>query len=319
MGKKLFNIIRIVLTLLFLYFVFRKIEFSLLKDAFISSDKIMLIWAFILFMVNTVLMTLRISTLFKVFPQKLSFLKVLRYYLIGIFFNQALPTAVGGDAVKGYKLGKAVNDVPSGLLITFIDRLLGLLTMLVYLFVAILIGGTSYLKGNSLYLLGGFGVICIVLTIMIFSTRLSGMVYRILFKPFEDKIKFLHRIKESYRFFLKTKDQKKLYYIALAYSFAAQLALILAVSLLGTGLEGVTLAVEQYFIIMPIIFVISMIPISVGGFGVREQAFVSLLALYGIGRVPALALALLYVGLYILMCIPGGVLYLFGEKEKIDG
>ncbi len=318
MGKKLFNIIRIVLTLLFLYFVFRKIEFSLLKDAFISSDKIMLIWAFILFMVNTVLMTLRISTLFKVFPQKLSFLKVLRYYLIGIFFNQALPTAVGGDAVKGYKLGKAVNDVPSGLLITFIDRLLGLLTMLVYLFVAILIGGTSYLKGNSLYLLGGFGVICIVLTITIFSTRLSGMVYRIFFKPLEDKIKFLHRIKESYRFFLKTKDQKKLYYIALAYSFAAQLILIVAVSFLAAGL-GITLTLEVYFIVMPIIFVISMIPISVGGFGVREQAFVSLLALYGIGRVPALALALLYVGLYILMCIPGGVLYLFGEKEKIDG
>ncbi|MCK4642119.1 flippase-like domain-containing protein [bacterium] len=318
MGKKLFNIIRIVLTLLFLYFVFRKIEFSLLKDAFISSDKIMLIWAFILFMVNTVLMTLRISTLFKVFPQKLSFLKVLRYYLIGIFFNQALPTAVGGDAVKGYKLGKAVNDVPSGLLITFIDRLLGLLTMLAYLFVAILIGGASYLKGNSLYLLSGFAAICIVLTIMIFSTRLSGMVYRIFFKPFEDKVKFLHRIKESYRFFLKTRDQKKLYYIALVYSFAAQLILIVAVSLLAAGL-GITLTLEVYFIVMPIIFVISMIPISVGGFGVREQAFVSLLALYGIGRIPALALALLYVGLYILMCIPGGVLYLFGEKEKIDG
>jgi uncharacterized protein (TIRG00374 family) len=318
MKKKIFTVLRITITILLLYFIFSKVNVNEFLGAFSKLDKKFYLLAFLMILLNTFFLTKRIEILFSVFPNRPSFWITLKYYLIGLFFNQFLPTSVGGDAIKGYKLGKKVGSASTGLILTFIDRLIGLLTMIVYLLIALTLGGLRFLKGNERIWILAFALFLIVVSLLFFSHNFIRFIYRIFIKPFEKKIVIIEQVKEAYKFFLKTKNERSIYIKASIYSVTAQIAIIIACYLTGIGL-GIDIPLLYYFILLPIIFVISMLPISVGGFGVREGAFVILLGRYGVDKNQSLALSLLYIILFIVICLPGGLFLILGEKGVKNG
>ena len=318
MKKKIFNVLRITITILLLYFIFSKIDMSEFLGAFSKLDKRFYLLAFLMILLNTFFLTKRIEVLFSVFPRRPNFWITLKYYLIGLFFNQFLPTSVGGDAVKGYKLGKKVGSVSTGLILTFIDRLIGLLTMIVYLLIALILGGLEFLQGNERIWLLAFALFLIVVSLLFFSHNFIRFTYRVFIKPFEKKLAFIEQVKKAYKFFLKTRNERSIYIKASIYSIIAQVSIIIACYLTGKGL-GIEIPLLYYFILMPIIFVISMLPISVGGFGVREGAFVILLGRYGVDKNQSFALSLLFIILFIIICIPGGLFLILGEKGVKNG
>ena len=75
---------------------------------------------------------------------------------------------------------------------------------------------------------------------------------------------------------------------------------------------GIEIPFWSFFLIMPIIWVASMIP-SMGGLGVREGAYVILFAGYA-GAETAFALSILFFGLTVCASLIGGVCYLFAGK-----
>jgi glycosyltransferase 2 family protein len=64
-------------------------------------------------------------------------------------------------------------------------------------------------------------------------------------------------------------------------------------------------------VFVPVVTLISMIPVSLNGMGLREYAFVSLLTGIGVDREAAIALGLLSSAVVILSAIPGGIVYVF--------
>ena len=68
----------------------------------------------------------------------------------------------------------------------------------------------------------------------------------------------------------------------------------------------------SYFLIfMPVITLISMIPISLNGMGLRENAFVSLFGAVGVLSASSLAMGVLSSLVIVLSSIPGGIVYIF--------
>jgi len=63
-----------------------------------------------------------------------------------------------------------------------------------------------------------------------------------------------------------------------------------------------------YFTIIPIVFVASSLPISIGGLGVRESVLVSLLLFFQVDPQMAIALSLLYFAIIVLITLPGAIL-----------
>ena len=315
MKKTVFTVLRILVTVVLLYIIFKSLNYAQLKSSLKTLKYLPYIIAVALIILNTFLLTERLHVLFGVFKRKISYFKTLKYYLIGLFFNQTLPTSVGGDSVKGYLMGKEVNDIAAGVIITFIDRVIGVITMLIYLFIAVLIGGYKILdRKEFLYLLVVVTIVTIAV-ILIFSHRFSKFFYSITFKKIEHKFKFLHKVKEAYKFFLSTKKQKKIYLFSFINSLLAQISLVIAVYFVGLALS-INIQLLDYFIIMPIIFIVSMIPISIGGFGVREGTFVYILGRYGIPSEKALSLSLLFIFIFIGISIIGGISYLSLHREK---
>jgi hypothetical protein len=75
-------------------------------------------------------------------------------------------------------------------------------------------------------------------------------------------------------------------------------------------------SLAQFFLFEPIIFIITAIPISIGGWGVQEGAYAELFGLAGVAPNEAIALSLLLkVGLLV-VSIPGGLLFAAGAARR---
>jgi uncharacterized membrane protein YbhN (UPF0104 family) len=78
---------------------------------------------------------------------------------------------------------------------------------------------------------------------------------------------------------------------------------------------GLDIAFVYFLVFIPVITLISMIPISLSGFGLREGAFVLLFRSIGIPSASCLALALVTSIMIVLSAVPGGVMYVFSRNR----
>ena len=89
--------------------------------------------------------------------------------------------------------------------------------------------------------------------------------------------------------------------------------------ILGTLLLGVAIGspiiLGYYFILLPIVWLVAMIPISINGLGLREGAFVVLFVSIGMSKEAAIAISVLFLAQAMLQGLIGGVLFLVHRKE----
>jgi hypothetical protein len=97
---------------------------------------------------------------------------------------------------------------------------------------------------------------------------------------------------------------------ALLISLVNQLLVIAVTWIMAIGLR-LHLSPVWFLIFVPVITLISMIPISLNGMGLREYAFMSLFGAIGVARESCIALGLLSSIVIILSSIPGGIVYIF--------
>jgi hypothetical protein len=70
-----------------------------------------------------------------------------------------------------------------------------------------------------------------------------------------------------------------------------------------------------YFVTIPVILLIMLLPITVNGLGTSQAAFLWTFGAAGVARPAAFALSILFVALGVLGNLPGGLLYAFGESS----
>jgi hypothetical protein len=233
-------------------------------------------------------------------PGQLTLLKVA---LVGLFFNQVLPSAVGGDAVRvwrcsrlGVGLGPAVRSI-------LLDRACGYLVL-----VALYIAGLPTLlqilpdareRGGVLAVLavGLLGLLALVSL-----DRLPRAILRLrLIAPFAE----LSRT--SRRLFM---DPGRCGAV-LGLSIITIALTILAFKFAGDAV-GSRLSLGSWIMIVPPVTLIQLLPVSLAGWGVREVVLVVALGLFGIPAEAALAASLLLGFCLILVGLPGGVIWLGG-------
>src|SRR5205814_2961897 len=98
-------------------------------------------------------------------------------------------------------------------------------------------------------------------------------------------------------------------------SLFVQAANVLLVWLVGLAI-GAEIPWTYYWILVPMVSLLTLVPISVGGVGVRENAIPYFLAPLGIGDAVAVPLALLWFAVFAVTSLAGGVVYLFGRFPK---
>ena len=233
-----------------------------------------------------------------------------QYYLIGAFFNFFLPTAVGGDVARGYYLHRWGVDKKEAAGSIVLERILGVTVL-------VLLSGASLCLASSLALdarVVGF-VIAMCLCWLIVLALLFGGRGALLERTWPSSLnRILAPVCSVLRDMRSYKASLPALAIGLLATIAFQSAGIFATYLLGVAI-GCPVSLGYYFVLLPIVWLVAMIPISINGLGLREGAFVVLFVSIGMSKEAAIAISVLFLAQAMLQGLIGGVLFLVHRKE----
>jgi hypothetical protein len=198
----------------------------------------------------------------------------LRLTFLGLFFNNVMPGATGGDLVKGVMVAKENPGRGAEALVTVLaDRVFGLLALAVLALVVILFSGEHF-EDLRAYLLWGLGAV--VCGVALYANKglrrrvgLSALVDRL---PIGAKLRSLDRAALSY---LK---QPGPMLGAFAFSCVNHLLVTFGAVALGRalGVPASQVSLVQWFVVVPVANLVSAVPLAPGGWGVGELAFAGL-------------------------------------------
>jgi len=129
--KKYWNIIKLLLklgfTVLLIYLVFQKIDVQQVKSVFLKSEPGYIISAWISYFTSQVVSSWRLLGFLRCIGLNLPFGFNLRLYMLGMFYNVFLPGGIGGDGYKIYLLRKKFQQPTKKIFISLLlDRFSGL-------------------------------------------------------------------------------------------------------------------------------------------------------------------------------------------------
>ena len=223
-----------------------------------------------------------------------------RYFWLGLFFNQLLPSSIGGDAIRGYCLVRDGQSVGRATLSVLLDRILGMAGLVVLIALAIpyamnLINNPEMQWGMMSALLVVIAGFIAILFIDIFTRRFSS--WRVM--------KGLTTLASDARQLLGSRQ-------GLGLVLFSVLIHILSIVVVGMLSSALSIKVDwiALTIIVPITTLLITIPLSIAGWGVREGVMVVGLGYVGIAPEEALALSILYGLLTLVVALPGVLAWL---------
>jgi uncharacterized protein (TIRG00374 family) len=297
-NKIFFVAVKLAISSCLLYIVLAKTGLSQVFATLASIKLPAFISAIFLYVFAQFISTLRWKLLL---PDGFRLRKLFSLYMIGAFFNTFLPGIIGGDAVKGFYLYQATGKGSLSVASIFMDRYLGFAVLIAICAVAFPFG-YNYLHGSRLEWLLPFIILFFIIgSFLFFGLRLGR------------RIKFLS---EFHDYFYLYRNQKGVIAKALILSLFIQFAGILAVYFLALGL-GQHIPFLAFLIYLPLIILVSLIPISISGLGVREGAFVIFFGLIGVRPEAATAISLSWFITVSAGSLLGLVEYIKYKKEKI--
>ena len=251
---------------------------------------------------------------------KMSYWHLLKLYFVGLFFNNFMPGNVGGDVKKVYdiRVQGGQDTVGAGLTATFFDRLFGLffLTLL-----ALGVGALFFVRDPSqrmfvlpsLWCFLGF---CVLFAAM-FSKRLGKLLAYLAKRVFPAGIfDRVARMQDRFQYFRTWGLWGGIFVL----SAVTQILRVLVHYYCGLAL-GLDIAVSWYFFYIPLVAIISALPISIGGFGPRELMAQSLFARVGVPHLESVVVQLLAYLAGLIVSLLGAFFFLAdsGKKTPVKG
>jgi uncharacterized membrane protein YbhN (UPF0104 family) len=221
-----------------------------------------------------------------------------RFTFIGMFFGLFLPS-VGADVVRAWYLDAGSGRKRAALLSVLLDRVLGLAVLLAVVVGAAVIYPESlpgWVQAGIALVTAGAAAGSAVALFALWRPGRSVALQRL-----RDRLVHLAR----HRYAVGG---------ALGLSVLIQAGHILVVWLIGLAL-GVEVPAAYYWLVVPLVSLVTLVPISINGIGVREASMVVLLAPLGVREETALTLVFLWFIAFSIAGVPGLVVYLLGSSR----
>lgn len=311
MKSRIFFFLRVGISLGFLFILFwlgRK-DFPAISKVLRDSNALLLGIAVVLYITAISVIALRFRKILSIQGLNLKLREVIYLNFIGLFFNNFLPTSVGGDLVKAYYVTKKTTKKLESFSSVFFDRFFGFLSIgLLALFGIIILRG----KIEDKSLLWG-SIIFLSIVFSFFIIFLNKRLAKILFSNFLDLPIFREgsKLRRLYNALNAYKKHKIVIVQLIGISLIAQTISVFAIYIMIKSLSQ-DISLLYLFLIIPLVSIASMMP-SINGLGVREGAYVYFLSEF-INKESAFAVSILSLALIFISSLIGGVLYLFSGK-----
>jgi glycosyltransferase 2 family protein len=233
--------------------------------------------------------------------------KAASYYFVGLFFNNFLPSNIGGDIARISDASKHATHVSPVFSATLMDRLIGVLSIA---FVAVL---ASFAAIDRLHMVAIYATIFLVFLVALglFLSIFSRKVLMAFEWPFRvvgarGIEAVISRLMDDLHGF---KNQGSALVVAIAASTLVQITRILVHYTVGLAL-GVRVAMGSYFLFVPVLAALVSLPISLNGLGIREGAGVVLFQMAGMTNEQAFTVPFLTYLISVVISLLGGLIFL---------
>jgi len=273
-----------------------------------------LLLAFLLFFIGYFLAAKRWQMLLGALGVSARWQMLVQSFSIAIFFNNFLPSTIGGDAYRVYDSYTLGAGKARAITVILIDRILGLSALLILAFVASILAGeiAREIPLLRLFLIGALAGLVILgwvifghggkslLKVTSGNHRLMRIVHKIINKVYSG----FHLFQGRADVMLK----------AIGLSLLLQINVVVNSLIIAYALN-IDVPVIAMFIIIPLAYLIMIAPISINGIGLRESVFVFFFGLYGVPQEQALAFAFISFGMILAQGVIGGVVFMLRRRS----
>ena len=306
--KLIFGILKFIISGALIFWILRGTNFGDILTAMETATIPLLLVAFCLHFVGHYISALRWRLLLKAQGVSAPLLFLIKSYMVGMFFNNLLPSIIGGDAVRAYDSWRVTDSKAKALAVVFVDRFLGIFALVLFALAAVFFSpeltshlpllpvgitlGTALMSGitafiflPSPHILKSFGELNLPLA------NIFGSLIRKITDPF-----------------MAFQGKQDALFGALWLSVLLQINVVIHYYLIAKALSF-PIPFHSFFLIIPLATFIMMLPISIGGIGVRESTFAFFFATYGVSKPEAVAFAWIAYGIVLIHGLLGGVMY----------
>lgn len=305
--------IRLSGSILLLFYVFQKVGWQEVWNQITKADPFFFALYLFLSLLAIIVSSIKWLLLSKSDGITPSFSRLLLLYLVGMFFNNVLPTSVGGDVVRAYELGKFTGRKPEAMASVFMERFTGLTTLMLFSFVAV---------GLEKRFLGDIRItICLTAAVLTYVLILFIVVNRTVLLFFQqiNPIKFVDKllkkavqIQDAIHMY---QHQKQTLVFAMVYSVMFYVICILNIYV-GCLTFDVHVSLKSLCVAVPLMLLVFTIPISIGGIGLHEWGYFFVLAMVGVPHAVGLSLGLMNRAKTIGFGLIGGAIYPFVSSRN---
>lgn len=309
MRKRGWAIARLLISLGLLAFVLRSIGVQRIGRVLLQAEAGPLVVALVLFIAGVVVRAVRWRALLVALDLDVPLGRLVYLYFLGMFFNMFLPTGFGGDVVRVMELSQEAQPaLVTGTVI--VDRLTGLLVLFAMALVALpfTIGLLPFGVWLTISVVAASGLL---VGVLVLQGRWLRKATRWLPGPLSLTGEgMLARVYDAV-----TACGWQAVGMALLISLIFNTLLVL-VNYLVARAVGMDLSLAYFFVFVPLLSLTLMLPISLGGLGVREGVAVLLFTQVGVDEAVAVAYSLGVYAIGRLTGLIGGLLFVI---ESVGG
>jgi uncharacterized protein (TIRG00374 family) len=302
--------LRLVITVLLFVLIFRSldVDHQRLLDTLENINYGLLVPAVLLQVISTLVASYRWYLIMHILEFGQSLFFYIGSYFKGTFFNQALPTSIGGDAVRILDVGTLGNGHKEAFYGVFIDRVIGLSGLMVLNLIAIIIS-------PDLHKLLPSGLLWVIA--LIASGGVVGIVVLLLLRH----LQWLTRLKITRVFHHISNRLSRVYHSPGSVGIQTGLSLLIHLLTLGSVFfigrsVGIDLPYLTFLVLVPPALLLTIVPVSLAGWGVRETAMIGLFQYVIADKTLVLAMSMLFGLLLIVAALPGLYFYITGHTHK---
>ena len=298
-------IIKILITVAILFIIARHIDLASVLNVVRGMQPKYLLLALFMQLLSAALASYRWYLIMRRLKFGQGPLFYLKSYLKGSFFNQALPGGIGGDAYRVLETSKLGYGKKAAFYGVLLDRLLGLIGILLLNLIAN-ITYPNLLPSAVFHLLNAIalgGIAAVVLFAML------GKIDRFAEYKFT---RHLHEI---------SADMRRVYHDPKAIGLHSVISVLihfvsmLAMYFIGIGV-GLNFDLLTYLVLVPPVILLTIAPISLAGWGVREGGMIGLFSLVHADETLVLSMSVLYGLILIAASLPGLYLFLMSRHKS---
>ncbi len=308
-------LLRVLISVVFIGLLFYLVreDIPAIKNVLRNIDRRLFVVSLGIFMACVGVLAWRLKLIFTAEEVPLTFLGALQLTFIGYFFNNFLPTSVGGDVVKALCASRITKEPVKSVTSVLMDRIFGLFTFIMIPSISLLFFLKQMTNPAVPILTYSFLAFSFFFFLLLFNRNVAKR-FRFI-ETWLNKIRLGDKVRRIYEGLHNFKRHKVVVVQAMLLSVVGQAVSIVVLFLFARAL-GAKAPLIYFFLLIPVVHLLSMLP-SLNGLGIREGAYVYFLTPY-IGREYSVALGILWLFILLLMSFIGGIIYLVRHDYHIQ-